>query len=212
MYSADGLKYNEYIGVNIFEQEPPSLDEVLMINITKKPITYHPNGEDTPVIDDGVGPYLPKWQSGPVLMKDTINENNFREENVFYEVDQCVQNSVAVFGHREYAPAGSIDHNNSKTAFFATLESIAHGEETIYEGDPMAKMYIPILDRFSFQTTVNQSIVVGVLASVIHWNDYLQNILPTTIHGLIAVLENTCDGYYSYSISGNESIPIGMGD
>lgn len=212
---ADGLKYSEYLRTNIFEHEPPPLDDVLMVNVTKKPITYHPTGEkqDESVIDNGLGPYLPKWQSGPVLMKLIINENNFREENVFTEVDQCVQNSVAVFGHMEYAPVGSIDHSNRKTAFFSTLESIAYGEEMTYEGDPMAKIYIPILDRFSsFQTTVNQSTVVGVLASVIHWNDYFQNILPATIHGLIAVLENTCDEYYSYSITGNESIPIGMGD
>jgi hypothetical protein len=205
------LKYNEYLRVNMYEHETPPLDEVLMDGITKMPITYYPTGySDEPVVDEGAGPYLPKWQSGPVLMKDRVNENHFMQQDVFNEVHRCAQNGVAVLGHMEYAPAGSIDHTNDKTSFYATLQSIANGMETPYNGDPMAKLYIPILDAFAFHT--NHSSSVGVLVSIIHWNDYLKNVLASSVHCLVAILENTCDGFFSYSISGSESVPLGNGE
>jgi hypothetical protein len=194
----------------MFEHDTPLLDEVLMVDVERKPINYHTTvNEDYSIIDPGPGPYLAKWQSGPVLMKDDLNENYFKEENVYEEVNRCIEHGTAVIGHMEFAPAGSIDHVNQKTAFFATLESIAHGSETEYFGDPMAKLYIPIFDEFSFHSS--NATAVAVLVSVMQWNDYLLNILPESVHGLVTVLENTCNGSYSYTINGSDSIPMGAG-
>lgn len=96
------------------------------------------------------------------------------------------------------------------TAFFALLLSMWEGQEVSYLGDPTANLYFPIFDSFN-ETTQK---TVGVLHAIIKWETYFRGILPPNINGIIAVLENSCDGAFTYELNGQDkrASPIGFGD
>jgi class 3 adenylate cyclase len=82
------------------------------------------------------------------------------------------------------------------------------GEQVEYLGDPMAQFQIPVFDSFN-ETTRKP---VAVMKSLIHWRHYFRNILPSNVHGVTVVLENECDGHYTYEINGKEAFVRGFGD
>lgn len=99
---------------------------------------------------------------------------------------------------------------NPVTAFFALLKSIAEGKPMNYAGDPVADLYFPIFD--SFNTTTQKT--VAVLNAILEWKTYFRNLLPSNINGVVVVLENTCNGTFTYVLNGEDEdvIPIGFGD
>ena len=46
--------------------------------------------------------------------------------------------------------------------------------------------------------------VIGYLFSIISWDNYLVNLLPVGVEGIIVVLRNSCDQAYTYEINGPE--------
>lgn len=146
--------------------------------------------------------YLPIWQTSPVLKYSYINENMLRRKNVSIpqsEVARIVfENEDAILGGFIAAPPGSTRDKNPTTALFATLRSIVEGKEVAYLGDPMAQMYIPIFDKFD----TSERKVVALLTAVVHWRAYFRKILPTNINGIHVVLDNSCDGFFTYELNG----------
>ncbi len=103
---------------------------------------------------------------------------------------------------------GGIDSEDTKTAHYASLFGVAAAEEEegfIYDGDPMSDIFLPVFDSFDG----DQRKTVAVLTATVNWKGFFRDILPQTVHGLIFVLENTCDGSHSYEINGQDVIYVG---
>jgi class 3 adenylate cyclase len=82
------------------------------------------------------------------------------------------------------------------------------GKQVEYLGDPMAHFQIPIFDSFN-ETTQKP---VAVMRTLVHWRQYFRNILPSNVNGITVILENECDGHYTYEINGKEAFVMGFGD
>jgi hypothetical protein len=232
LHSNEGINYQENYGLGNFEYNPPPLEEVLMTNLTRKPITYLDNVKNESIVDMGPGPYLPTWQESPVLKKSHINDNLFRSEKYKYLLNRSLTDKKAVFGHFEYGPAGGINNTNTTTALLATLRSFVEKKEVGYLGALVVSVSFPIFENFNDMVylpagNVSQEVnsssitprvpnqnrkVVGALLTIVHWRAYLRNLLPTSIKGITVVLENLCDGFFTYTLFGNDANVTGFGD
>ena len=154
------------------------------------------------------GPFLPQWQSSPVLQSSLTNENLYADDTFSTAAKRSVDQAVLVVGGLVSAPPGTSAHENMYTATFATLQSIAAGEEVEYQGDPMSYLSIPIFDNFDIDTRM----VVATIKSTIHWRSYLVNLLPSNVNGITVVLENVCDGFFTYEVHGSDVMNVGPGD
>jgi class 3 adenylate cyclase len=137
-----------------------------------------------------------------------VNEDLFLNPGLATGAKQAIRTQNAFLGGFISGPAGSSSHAHPHTAFFATLRSIWEGEQVEYLGDPMAALQMPVFDSFN-ETTQKP---VAVMTSLIHWRSYFRNILPSNINGVIAVLQNECDGNYTYEIHGKDALVKGFGD
>jgi hypothetical protein len=205
-FSSDGIDVQEAMGLGGFEFKPPTIDEVLMTNMTPIPIFTYDDEMNLDVVTSP-GPYLPKWQSNPVLKKDRVNQDLYRHPLHGINAQRCIESGYAVFGGFENSPPGSIRHDNTSTALLATLRSFVEKKEVEYLGALYATLNLPIFDSFRSNRKV-----VGVLKAIVHWRAYLRKIAAEKIQGVIVVLQNSCDGYFSYEINGAEAEVLGFGD
>jgi hypothetical protein len=128
-------------------------------------------------------------------------------------VTTCIESKSVVLGGFQFAPPGGASDTNPNTAFFATISSMAAGEQLGYLGDPMSQIAIPI---FESMNDSGRGEIVGVLQATLHWRDYLRDILPVTNHGHQVVIENECDvageNSFTYRIDGPVAKVVGLGD
>lgn len=202
VFSQEGLKYQSKLGYDLFEHNPPSLDVVLMTNVTRKSIFYYASDlENEMIVEDGPGPYLPSWQTSPVLMKSKINENLFRHKNGenMDTINMSITKQVAEFGHIHMKPYGYINDTNPSTAMYATLRSFVEGSEQPFKGEPMSQLYTPVYNHFEKDDTRS---VVAMTSSVVHWKQYFRKILPEGTPSIQVVLDDTCFGQYTYVVHG----------
>ena len=61
----------------------------------------------------------------------------------------------------------------------------------------MAQIFLPIFD--SFNRTTRKP--VALITALVHWRAYFRDILPANIQGVDVVLENTCDGFFTFQVS-----------
>jgi hypothetical protein len=228
----DGLNHQTNMGydTDLFQSTESFPDKLQLItdNTTNVPIVCEDiNGEYTLDCDDDVFA-LPKWQSSPVLLKDRINVdiNHQKEEaNSYDEFDstkigqnhyyqhmalystRCIESGRAVISNFDGAPPGTINDTNKYTARLASITSYAAKQVIPYSGSLVGTIYLPIFNTFG-----TSKVVVGIVTATIVWDKFLENILPVTATGVIAVVENTCDGSFTYEINGRTANPIGFGD
>jgi hypothetical protein len=161
-------------------------------------------------LDSGPGPYIPVWQTSPVLKRNLVNFS--RERSLFgSDAQRCLDTGEVVIGGFDSAPVGGIDSEDSKTAHYASLLGVAAagGEEGfIYNGDPMSDIFLPVFDSFD----TDQRKTVAVLTATVNWRGFFRDILPQTVNGLTFVLENTCYGSHTYEINGQDVTYVGPGD
>ncbi len=162
----------------------------------------------TPVPSRGDGPFLPRWLTSPVLQTSMVNENLFEKDGISQLMRECIATRSAILGGFHSAKPGSTSHPDPTTSFFATLLSMWEGTEMEYLGDPMSHIAIPIFDSVNSR----ERMVVGVVKSTIYWQSFLRNILPKNDHGITVVVENLCDGSYTYQLDGPEVRVIGFGN
>ncbi len=162
----------------------------------------------TPRLSSSKGPFLPRWQSSPVLRTNQINENIFEDPEVSQTAMDCVESKSAVFGGFVWSHRGPTTDPNTTTAHFATLRSMWDREKVEYLGDPMSNLFIPIFDKLDGTDRA----VVGVLRSTIHWQSRMINILPETNRGITVVIDNKCDGNFTYELRGENAYVVGFGD
>ena len=162
----------------------------------------------TPIAEEGAGPYFPIWQSSPVLVapRDLVNWNLLGFPIYAPYIQLAAEAKVAI-GGIDISPVGDITHEILTTSFFAFILSYAAKKNIPYEGDPFSSMYIPVFDSFD-----DDRKVVAVLVAVIQWATYFEGILPTNSEAVTVVLENTCEGPFTYRVSATSVDYLGKGD
>jgi Adenylate and Guanylate cyclase catalytic domain len=203
--SGEAIAFQEILGLNAFVPNSTASEGVSADDSTRNNIVYY-NREDESEVDPGHGPYLPSWISSP-FVNVAINENLFQDVNIGRDAEDCIENENILIGRFEFAPAGTSRDPNKLTSLFGTLISMQEREEATYLGDPMARLYVPIFDSFEKNRTV-----VAVMIAIIHWKEYMRDILPHQFNGIIAVLENQCGGSFTYEINGHDADLVGVGD
>jgi hypothetical protein len=105
------------------------------------------------------------------------------------------------------APPGFASHPDRSTQFFATILSMNRMERTMYLGDPVTDIFIPVFDSFDEDRKS-----VAVLRAVFYWRSYFRKILPPKTPHVNLVLENSCEGSFTYIMMGHLIDPVGEGD
>ena len=191
--SQEGIEYQERVGLfdftaKNFSRQPQQL-----------PI-WHNDVNNMPVVEDSPEPYkyfLPTWQESP-LFGMSLNENIMRTDAVDGALVSLETESV-VISEFLTAPPGDMDSEDPRTAFFALLLSTAAQEKVVYQGDPMSRVFYPLFDSFRDNRTT-----VGTLIAWINWGNYFERVLPKTILGIDVVLQDSCQGAFTYRIDGEE--------
>ncbi|CAB9496580.1 Receptor-type guanylate cyclase gcy [Seminavis robusta] len=207
----EGLAFQEELGLNGFEYGPNI--EKSHVTDRKVDLMHSFDESGAAVLESSFSEYyLPVWMTSPVLRTGLVNENQLSRTN--FSVPQTEIASIvldeeyAVIGGFTAASPGSIRSPSKRTALFATLRSIVEGKEVEYLGDPMANVYMPVFD--SFNTTTRKA--VAMMTAIVHWRSYFRNILPDNVNGIDVVLDNSCDGFFTYQIHGDEAFVVGVGD
>ena len=183
------------------------IEKSWLTNLTVDPIhTFDAAG--VPRLSDGEGPYLPRWQTSPVLPTNVVNENLFENPALSQLIEESIAETSVVLGGFHMAPPGSISHPDFTTSLFATLLSMWEGEEVEYQGDPISYIIIPIFD----ESKGNTDNVVGVVEAALYWRRFLSGVLPPDTVGVTVVIGNDCTGEFTYKVDGPESQAIGVGD
>lgn len=197
-WTDESYSYQQRKGLNGFEDET-NVEKSRLTKDNVDPLHYF-SEDGTPIVENVTAGilYLPIWQTSPVLRTGHVNENLLRRTNVTDEALKVVRTASVILGSFLYAPAGNASHPNPHTAYFATLRSIAEGKPESYRGDPLANLYFPVYDFF----VPHDRNVVGIMTSTIYWRTYLREILPENIQGIKVVLDNSCDGYFTYELNG----------
>ena len=89
----------------------------------------------------------------------------------------------------------TLSYHESQLCVLLLLRSVVSSVE--YFGDPMAQIFLPIFD--SFNRTTRKP--VALITALVHWRAYFRDILPANIKGVDVVLENTCDGFFTFQVS-----------
>lgn len=161
------------------------------------------------VIDPGPGPYYPIWQSSPVLPepRDLVNYNVIHYPQYGKYVNKSALTGQIAIGGLDTALPGGIAHPDLPTSFFAYLLSFEAREWVNYTGEPMSSVYIPVMDSFE-----DDRKTVAIILAVIKWGGYFENILSPNTKPVTVVLENTCEGAFTYTITGTEVEFMGKGN
>lgn len=171
------------------------------------PIWFH-NLKGLAVTDKGKGPYLPTWQTSPILYHgQEVNENMLKNKFAYNASNVSFNSQSVVVGKFVTAEPGDMESEDADTAFFALMMSIQKQEMYQYPGDPLSQVFFPI-----FSSVEGNRTSVAVMAAYIRWMDYFQDILPSKAKGINILLRDSCGGEYSYVINGAEVTPLGPGD
>jgi len=191
----EGLDYQTDMGMFDYRTSQSwSQDE--LANFTKdgsRPI-WRLNFEGGAVPELGMGPYMPVWQTTPVIYGGTgVNENLFRNDIDKAGAKVCVESGMFVMGTMLTPPPPGFEDeayindddirinyiSKNMSALVTTLLSVVKKEKMEYEGGPISHVYFPIFDSFK-QDRQPQA----VMTAWIHWMDYFKHILPPIIKGV----------------------------
>jgi class 3 adenylate cyclase len=146
------------------------------------------------------------------LKRRVVNRNIFKTPRYAAAAKACLEDQAVTLGGFDFAPAGDTSHPNRVTSLNAALLSIAAKEEVTYQGDPMTHVFLPVFESFQHGHNAGNRTGVGVILAIIHWASYFKEILPPNAQGIVLVLDNGCDGTFTYWIDGLEVRSIGPGD
>jgi hypothetical protein len=98
------------------------------------------------------------------------------------------------------------DTSQEVYSYFLSLGQNRHNADE-FTGDPTSSMVYPVFSDFSENRTL-----AGVLNSNLYWSFYFEDILPPTVRGIIAILENSQNQSFTYLINGPDAEYLGEGD
>jgi len=203
--SVEGLEYQEEIGLYDFLLKSNS-SFVAKAKSTPNSIWYY-NKDNIKVPELGPGPYLPVWETSPILHGGKRANENLMRLNVTQSPFKAYQTGHIMISELITAPPGYMNSDHHQTAIFALLRSVAEDKVIKYEGEPMSLVSIPIFNIFAQNRTTSR-----VLVSWINWALYFEDILTYTIRGIVMVLSDSCGGQFTFEIRGEEVAFLGQGD
>lgn len=145
-------------------------------------------------------------QSSPVTALDGINLNVRAFPNVEKNFEYGKDGSLALGGFL-YQEPGNTSSADFYTAWYSELLSTAAGKPTPYNGDPLSEAFYPIFSDFN-----GEKQVVAGMNFQFSWQTYFEGLLPDNARSFVVVLENECDGSFTYQIDGAEVKTLGVGD
>lgn len=161
--------------------------------------------------DPGIDTMFPMWQSSPLIVPPsgemTVNFNMAHLPWYASHLKQAVQTSQTTIGGMLMAPPGNVTTDHLNTAFFSFILSYAAGELVPYLGDPFSSVFVPIFDSFG-----QDKKTVGAIYTVIQWASYFKDVLPASSPPVRVVLENSCEGPFTFLVSEETVQPVGQGD
>jgi hypothetical protein len=162
----------------------------------------------TPTAMPGPGPYFPLWMESPTFNRDLTNFDTMDYPDYAPYMMRCFETGEMSIGGLDTAPPGNTTHPDLSTSYFALLESMDAGVQVDYMGDPMSSVFFPVFEDFNAKDRK----VVAIFFAVFKWAFYFEKLLPPHFPGLILVLENNCDGPFTYKVVGEEVEYLGVGD
>jgi class 3 adenylate cyclase len=172
----------------------------------------HDNDGD--VAQSNPGPYLPAWQSSPVVpYYYPYNWNGLSYDELAIATLQSMETQRIVINGVTNLPDLNDPAAVEQAAAFSDWagDFISEDED---QNEPMSDIFYPIIDAID-DVTIDADVklpTVGVLALTFYWRDLIKNILPPNSKGVIVVFENACDQVFTYRIDGADAIYVGQGD
>jgi class 3 adenylate cyclase len=198
--------YNADNGLGPFLPDVENLDYTA--GITGIPNRIFAGFSETGLIyDEGPGPYYPLWQESPTFGRDLSNWNVAYYPPYADYVIKSVETGEIAIGGIDTADPGTIHSDDLTIAYFALMQSMAAGEPVTYDGDPMSTVFVPIFDSFEADRKPT-----AVIFALMKWATYFESLLPPNSPGVMVVLENTCEGPFTYKVVGDNVEYIGKGN
>lgn len=169
---------------------------------------YRLGADYNAISNPSLGPYFPIWQASPVLVRNLVNFNVLTYDPYTFGITTAFETGKMAIGGVDVAAPGNSTDPDLETSFFAILKSFQAGKDVDYEGDPMSSVYIPVFDS----PDVKDRKPVAVLMATLQWSSYFVGVLPPQAKGITVILENECDGSFTYKLSGDSVEYIGEGD
>ncbi|CAB9516746.1 Receptor-type guanylate cyclase gcy [Seminavis robusta] len=162
-----------------------------------------------PMVTDSL---YPLWQSSPLIVvpEMTVNFNIAHYPPYAPYIRQAMETGQITFGGILMAPPGNVSYPHLTTSFNAFILSYAAGKLVDYQGDPFSSVFVPVFDGYEHGR--KQQKVVGAVFGVIQWAAYFDNVLPTNSPPVTVVLENSCEGPFTYQVSPSAVHFVGPGD
>jgi hypothetical protein len=168
------------------------------------------------------GPYLPTWQSSPVIPTSYAPYNwDLQTQIVTASADTVLKTKRAVITEAYMIPDFNNAEQLAETQAFADWfgEFVRPGEDPM---EPVSDIYYPILTSMRDSVSVDimdkvdmddpENNVVAILALSIYWRDTLKQILPPGSNGIVVVFESPCNPSFTYRIDGPDARYLGSGD
>ena len=162
----------------------------------------------TAVASEGPGPFFPLWQESPTFGRDITNFDTLKYAPYAAYMQKAFETGEMSIGGLDTAAPGNTTDPDLSTSFFSLLESMNAGKRVDYKGDPMSSVFLPVFDDFQ----ADDRKVVAIVFAVFKWAFYFQGLLPTNFPGVVVVLQNNCEGAFTFKVVGEEVEYLGKGD
>ena len=90
---------------------------------------------------------------------------------------------------------------------YAHIFSFHAGKQVNYTGEPVATVFVPVVDSFAQDRRT-----VAVLVANLRWADYFEDVLTDSSQPVLVVLSNTCQDTFTYEIRGSQATFLGKGN
>jgi len=151
-------------------------------------------------IDTSPGAWIVWWQYAPVIANRWfVNLNRLSWDGFAEEAEFCKQKQATI----------------SHTWSFQTMRDFEFTDGILQAGDnggyspgePLSYIHYPILDKFDIDGNT-----VAILSATIAWKNYLENILPDNVKGVVCVVKNSQGQAFTFRIDGAEATFLGLED
>eukprot|EP00934_Nitzschia_sp_Nitz4_P009441 Nitzschia sp. Nitz4//scaffold270_size25879//13071//16782//NITZ4_008299-RA/size25879-augustus-gene-0.20-mRNA-1//-1//CDS//3329545193//9431//frame0 len=165
---------------------------------------YHPfitrAGSDPGTFDpeDELEHYLPSWTYSPPPV--TYGATNINQRGDLFDALLNLKNETLVAAVSEFKLGDIIFSIAEHEAFHSSIE----GSSGSF---PHGRYYHPVNRHIG-----NHSEVVAILETVVGFDVVMRNLLPDSVHGVVVVLENTCNQTYTYQVDGAACYYLGDQD
>jgi class 3 adenylate cyclase len=189
------------------DEEDPNAVHFSYTTSSKRIFNWGQGGTYQFRVSEGPGPYQVVWQSSPLVPTHGTNLDIRSYPTYSKYITKTVETKEVVLGGITTVDPGWPTGPNSYSAFYAMLLTIAKNETTYYQGGPFSEVYIPIFDTLNDNSTV-----VAVVYGIFEWASLFENTQLKSGDVLNVVLDNACDGSFTYLVSHNSTTYVGAGD